>query len=155
MEFIFLAVDGCTIPNVPRDRKGDIITLTIGGNDAMTRMDELLQHGVEQLLRDHLQLLTELRQANPKACIIVGNIYEPQSFLPDEYRPLLHALNEGIKKNITAAGCSFADIHAAFKGHEAEYLCRDIEPTLAGAKAIASVFGSGYRDWVGTSSILS
>ena len=75
--------DGCTIPQVPAHHHGDIITITIGGNDALQRIDELLGSGVSRLASDHLRLLCEIRENNPESCIIVGNIYESQERLPD------------------------------------------------------------------------
>jgi hypothetical protein len=140
-----LTLDGCTIPEVPRHHLGDLITLTIGGNDALTRLDEIKSAGLDSLLHDHLRLLQDLRGSNPDACLIVGNIYAPQTPLPDALTQLLEELNAGIAENIAEVGGRLADIRAAFRGHEHDYLCQEIEPTLAGATAIADLFERAYN----------
>ena len=141
-------IDGCTIPGVPRTRNGDLITLTIGGNDALIRQDELISHGIEALLEDHLGLLQVLREHNPNSCLIVGNIYSPQTPLPELFVNLLSELNDGIRRNMDMAGGCLADIFGAFRGHEAEYLCCNIEPNLQGATIIAGLFAQEYEKWL-------
>lgn len=140
-------VDGRTIPDVRTDIRADLITLTIGGNDAIARYGEILSDGVADLVGDHLRLLRGLRATNPDSCIIVGNIYAPQTALP---HPLTHALddlNDGIATNVRAIGAQLADIRGTFRGHEETYLCCDIEPSLEGAMQIARLFGEAYSTW--------
>jgi lysophospholipase L1-like esterase len=134
--------DGCAIPQVPVHHHGDIITITIGGNDALQRIDELLSAGVSGLAGDHLRLLKEIRERNPESRIIVGNIYQPQERLPDNLLLTLNELNSRIESNVRAIEGRLADIHGAFKGNEREFLCENIEPTLAGATAIAELLGN-------------
>jgi hypothetical protein len=138
-------LDGCTIPEVPRHHQGDLITLTIGGNDALTRQDELMMQGLDALLRDHLRLLQDLRASNPDACLIIGNIYAPQTPLPKALAQILDQLNAGIAENIKTVGGKLADIRAAFRGHGHDFLCQEIEPTLAGATAISDLFERAYE----------
>ncbi|HUU45719.1 MAG TPA: SGNH/GDSL hydrolase family protein, partial [Acidobacteriota bacterium] len=140
-------LDGCMIPQVPRDRTGHIITLTIGGNDALSRYEELRDRGVAALVADHYDLLAALRRANPESCLIVGTIYEPQMILPDDLIRALWALNDGMRANIRRVDGCIAEIHGAFRDHEDEYLCQDIEPSLAGASVIARLFAEQWQAW--------
>jgi lysophospholipase L1-like esterase len=141
------SADGCTIDGVPRRETGHVLTLTIGGNDALQRFDEIVASGVGSLVEDHRQLLSDLRLANPDACLIVGNVYRPQVPLPAVALERLRELNEGIAANIASVDGFLADIHAAFLGHEDDYLCLNIEPTLSGATAIASLFHDQFARW--------
>lgn len=140
--------DGCTIMEVPRTRRGDLITLTIGGNDALIRQDELVHRGTDALLNDHLNLLKTLRKSNPDSCLIIGNIYGPQTPLPRLLAGLLADLNDGLRRNVAEVRGCLADISGAFRGHEAEYLCLEIEPSLQGATVIAGLFTQEYEKWL-------
>jgi len=138
-------IDACTMDWVDTRAKGDIITLTIGGNDALRHMDEVMSNGVDRLIRQHRKLLQGIRGSNPTSCLIVGNVYAPQTALPKDLERLLHQLNEGIAANVTVVRACLADIRATFKGKESTHLCLDIEPTLAGATAIAGLFIAQYN----------
>ena len=140
-------VDGCMMPEVPTDIRANIITLTIGGNDAITRYDEILSADISPLVRDHLALLRQLRATSPGACLIVGNIYAPQSLLTHPLSLALDELNAGIAANVGAVGAQLADIRETFRGHEDEYLCCDIEPSLVGATHIARLFREAKLKW--------
>ena len=70
--------DGCGIESVPRTRKGDLVTLTIGGNDLHMMQAHYLRVGLGDFVSAHRQLLRDLREANPAALILVGNVYAPQ-----------------------------------------------------------------------------
>ena len=59
----------------------------------------------------------------------------------------LAAANTSIKENCGKVGAWLADIHGAFHGHEDEYLCLEIEPTLKGAEVIAGLFRKAYETW--------
>ncbi|HEY1603169.1 MAG TPA: hypothetical protein VGG64_26430 [Pirellulales bacterium] len=52
--------------------------------------------------------------------------------------------NDIIAANVQAVGGHLADIHGAFRGHEMEYLCYDIEPSLKGAAVIAGLFKEAF-----------
>lgn len=132
--------DGCQMEGVPRDGTGDLITLTIGGNDLLWNKQQYLQEGMEGFAAEHLELLTVIRQRNPEAVLIVGDIYHPDAVLSDEEAAGLAAANEAIRRNGDSVGAMLAPIHDTFCGQEAEYLCLNIEPTLAGATAIARLF---------------
>jgi len=139
--------DGRTIPQVPVHHHGNIITITVGGNDALQRIDELLGSGVSRLASDHLRLLCEIRENNPESCIIVGNIYESQERLPDNLLKPLYELNDRISENVANINGRLADIHSAFQGKEGGFLCQNIEPTFEGAEAIACLFSKECQSW--------
>ena len=75
--------DGCCMGDVPASATGDLITLTIGGNDLLAEQDTYLREGLGAFAAEHLGLLTKLRSASPDVLLIVGNIYAPQTPLPD------------------------------------------------------------------------
>ena len=130
---------------VPTDAHGDVITVTIGGNDLIADLQRYLDEGPESFAQEHLALLQSIRQTNPGAIFIVGNVYAPQSPLPELMLRSLDAANDAIADNIQAAGALLADIRGSFQGNEREYLCYDIEPSHKGATVIASLFYDAYR----------
>lgn len=136
--------DGCTIPLVPHRGRGDVITLTVGGNDLLRSRDDYLRDGLNAFAHDHLGLLRAIRLHNPEAIFIVGDVYQPALALSVVETATLAAANEIIRDNISAVGSYWAPIHDAFLGHEADYLCFAIEPTLAGATTIARLFKDAY-----------
>ncbi len=143
--------DGCTMDWVDTKATGDLITLTIGGNDALQHMERVMTEGVSFLLQRHRDLLERIRQTNPTSCLIAGNVYSPQTTLPLDLEQMLTQLNAGIEQNIHDVNGYLADIYATFKGHEATHLCQDIEPTLEGATAIAQLFIDQYTQWQSSS----
>ena len=137
-------LDGCRLPHVPTDGRGDVITLTIGGNDLLWNREEYLARGLAAFAREHEQLLRSMRAANPQAALIVGDIYHPDAVLSAREEEALAVANRMIHANCLLVGARLAAINAAFRGHEEEYLCYQIEPTLAGAKVIADLFRTAY-----------
>jgi lysophospholipase L1-like esterase len=132
--------DMCRMKYVPTSATGDLITLTIGGNDLLAEQRRYLDEGLGSFAEEHLDLLTRLRAANPGALLVVGNVYAPQSPLSDELARALDEANAIIATNVQKAGGHLADIRRAFRGHEHDYLCYDIEPSLKGAAVIAGLF---------------
>jgi lysophospholipase L1-like esterase len=132
--------DGCCMSDVPASAAGNLITLTIGGNDILSEQDRYLREGPGAFAEEHLGLLTKLRTANPDAFLIVGNIYAPQMPLPDQLMQALDEVNKIIATNVQKVDAHLADIRHAFRGHESDYLCYDIEPSLKGATVIAGLF---------------
>lgn len=132
--------DGCMMAGVPRDGKGDVITLTIGGNDLLWNKEKYLAKGLDEFVVEHKSLLMSIRTANPNADFIVGDIYAPAFSLSKFENAALAAANAAIHANCQEVGAILAPIHAAFRGHEQSYLCLNIEPTLAGAGVIADLF---------------
>ncbi len=140
-------LDGCTMPNVPTDEEGDVITLTIGGNDLLMNREAYLAEGLGRFGEEHFSLLTAVREANPDACLIVGNIYAPASPLPPRERAALDEANAMIAANVERVAALLVDIRAAFDGREEEKLCLEIEPTLAGATTVAELFADAWNRW--------
>ena len=139
------SVDMCRMSGVPTDACGDVITLTIGGNDLLAEVQHYLEAGLESFASEHLALLQSIRHTNPEALLVVGNVYAPQSPLTEPMIVALDAANGAIASNVASVGAALADIHGTFLGHEQEYLCYDIEPSLAGATQIAELFMGAAR----------
>jgi lysophospholipase L1-like esterase len=142
--------DGCTMAGVPLSRRPggvDLITVTIGGNDLLQNMHRPLGEYLPEFQWSYRRLLGRLQKlARPAsaiadALVVVGNIYHPQWPLRPELHEALDQVNRFIADKVRRYGFCLADIAAAFRGREAEYLCRDIEPTLKGAAVIANLFG--------------
>lgn len=151
------AFDGCHLAAVPPNGRGNLITLTIGGNDLLWNWEKYLREGIDDFQHKHAELLAKIRRENPRAHFIVGDIYEPAIPLSNPERRGLAAANEAIHKNCEPVQAIVAPIHDTFQGRANNYLCLAIEPTLIGAKAIAKLFEEAYRrysfnhssDWVG------
>src|SRR5262249_33200791 len=107
--------------------------------------DDYLRDGLAAFAARHLELLAEIRALNPDSTIIVGDIYRPAGTLSPAELAGLAAANAAICENCRCIGAILAPIHDAFRGHEADYLCMGIEPTLAGATAIATLFAKALR----------
>jgi hypothetical protein len=136
--------DGCGIESVPRTRKGDLVTLTIGGNDLHMMQAHYLRVGLGDFVSAHRQLLRDLREANPAALILVGNVYAPQFPLDPRRLRLLDEANEAIRVNILEIGGRSIDIRGAFAGHEDRWLCKLIEPSYEGATQLAKLFQAAF-----------
>lgn len=139
-------LDGCCMQDVPSTEQGDLITLTIGGNDLLWKKEEYLSQGLQSFAAEHLHLLRKIRAANPGALFIVGDIYRPDAQLTKRESEALDAVNRIIRGNCSQVGSSLAPIHETFRGHETDYLCLQIEPTLAGATAIAGLFRQAFAE---------
>lgn len=132
--------DGCQMAGVPRDGEGEVVTLTIGGNDLLWNKDQYLSEGVADFAAEHLALLRALRKQNPNSLLIVGDIYGPAAPLTDAEAHGLAEANQAIQENCREVGAQLATIHEAFQGREDSLLCLGIEPTLKGAEVIAGLF---------------
>ena len=89
--------------------KGDIITLTIGGNDLLADYEFYLKDGLDSFDEEHLKLLTDLRTINPTALIIVGNIYSSQTALSEELVRALDEANAIIAANVGKSWGAFGE----------------------------------------------
>jgi lysophospholipase L1-like esterase len=138
-------VDMCRMKYVPTDGRGDVISLTIGGNDLIADVQRYLDHGLDSFAEEHLALLKSIRKANTDAVFIVGNVYAPQTPLSETMSQALAAANNAIAANTASVGAALADIRESFRGHERDYLCYDIEPSLKGATVIANLFFEEFR----------
>ena len=139
-------VDGCRIPDVLPDGHGDVITLTIGGNDLLCNIEQYLSEGLNGFAKEHLALLTSIREENPNALIMVGDIYHPDTETPDAVAETLSNANDIIHQNCQQVGVYVVPIHDTFRGNETIFLCQQIEPTFEGATAIAELFERIYED---------
>jgi len=142
-------VDGQTMAGVGgnfhrADRDADLVTMTIGGNDLLQHVGCDPEEFLPEFGRDYARLTLGIRQAHPRAVVIVANIYRPAGLSRALCGPLDEA-NRLIGFWAGERGFRLADVFGAFLGHEDEYLCRAIEPTLRGAAAIAGLFEAQYR----------
>ena len=105
--------------------------------------DPLAGHGADTFLslrRPTWILWPASDRVTPRATVIVGNIYRPQGELPPHLLAALDEVNGFIGRCVRGSGFRLADIRAALHGHEQEYLCLGIEPTLKGAGVVADLF---------------
>lgn len=142
--------DGCRMANVPRNGRGDLITLTIGGNDLICNAAKYLWEGLADFADEHAELLADLRRTNPDATLIVGDVYAPAIPLGDAEARRLREANAIIQENCKRFKAQVAPINATFRSHESTYLCLGIEPTLQGAREIARLFEDAFRAAKGT-----
>jgi hypothetical protein len=136
--------DGCRMAGVPHECRGDVVSLTIGGNDLLWNREAYLREGLRNFACEHLGLLEAIRHQNPRALIIIGDIYAPAMPLSVAEQTGLAEANAVIRRNGEAIDAVLAPISETFRGHESEYLCLGIEPTLKGATAIARLFRSAF-----------
>ncbi len=132
--------NGATLETVPVHLRGDLITLTIGGNNLRFMLKSKRHEELADFALMHADVLARIRAKNPTSLLIVGNVYAPQFPLDPELSESLGEANAIIAKNVAAVDGQLVDIHSCFLGHEQTYLCELIEPTLAGARAIAELF---------------
>ena len=137
--------DGCRIEGVARLLPlppADLITMTIGGNDLIQNMYRDPEESLPEFARGYNALLDQIAECTAGAIVVSGTVYHPQADFPVEtgLDRALDRANQIIAEAIAAHGFRLADIYGAFRGHEQEYLCLGIEPTLAGATAIADLF---------------
>jgi hypothetical protein len=147
--------DGCVMSGVPMARGDcgvDLITVTIAGNDLLQNMHrdipEYMPHfkSAYRALMGRLQKLAQTVGGRfapdrvQEAVVVVGNIYKPVAEYPREIDQALDQVNRFIGETVAQQGFRLADVHDAFRGHEQEYLCLGIEPTLKGATVIADLF---------------
>ena len=100
--------DMCRMRNVPASVRGDLITLTIGGNDLLAEQEAYLSEGLGSFATGHLDLLTRLRADNPDALMIVGNVYAPQTPLTVRLIQALDEANTIIAANVRKVGAQFS-----------------------------------------------
>ena len=144
-----LTMDGCRMADTPLDfpkeSPDDVITLTIGGNDLLWNRQSYLRHGLASFTDEYRRLLKAIRTHHGEACLMVGDIYRPDADLSAEEESALEEVNRLIRDIIAAAGAWLVPIHDTFRGSESEYLCFQIEPTLAGAEVIGRLFAETYQ----------
>jgi hypothetical protein len=109
--------DGCQMAGVPRDRCGDLITLTIGGNDLLLNQEKYLRAGISDFQRELAALLAAIRRANPGSTLLVGGIYEPALPLSITELQGLAAANAAIYENCDQVHAIIVPIHDTFQDH--------------------------------------
>ena len=129
---------GAGLPLLP----ADLVTMTVGGNDLVQNMYRDPEESLPEFARGYNALLDQIAECAAGAIVVAGNVYHPQADFPVEtgLDQALDRANQIIADAIAAHGFRLADIHGAFRGHEGDYLCLGIEPTLQGASAIADLF---------------
>jgi hypothetical protein len=143
--------DGCVISGVPvTHRPGgvDLITLTVCGNDLLQNMNRQIDQYRPQFEQAYRRLLGRIQKLGrhihdgevTDAIVIVGNVYRQAMLMPEHLLAVLDGVNAFIGEQVRKYGFRLADVAAAFLGHEEDYLCFGIEPTLTGATAIAGLF---------------
>jgi lysophospholipase L1-like esterase len=137
--------DGCRMPGVSIGGRGDLVTLTIGGNDLLFNAEAYMRDGLADFAKQHAGLLALVRQDNPHAVVIVGDVYAPAVPLSAAESGRLAEANAIIAANCEGIRAVLAPFHAAFRGRESTHLCLGIEPTLAGAQEIARLFQVAAR----------
>ena len=60
--------NGCCMPDVPQSATGQLITLTIGGNDLLCDQDQYETEGLGSFADEHLRLLRALARRTPILC---------------------------------------------------------------------------------------
>jgi lysophospholipase L1-like esterase len=133
-------LDGCVMAEVPTDARGDLVTLTIGGNDLLARQGRWLKEGLEGFEAEHKKLLEAVRATNEAAAFLVANVYRPQAPLSEEQERALEAANALIAESCAAVDAAVIDVAGAFHGREELLLTEQIEPSLAGASVLATLF---------------
>jgi lysophospholipase L1-like esterase len=134
-------VDGQIIAGVNFLGSADLVTMTVGGNDLLQHMDCDPAEFIPRFSAAYCRLTAGIRRVHPQATVILGNIYRPQwDNLPGDLQAALDEANRIIGHWAAVYGLRLADIHGDFRGHEQEYLCYGIEPTLKGAGVIAGLF---------------
>ena len=178
LRFHLLATDGATsdtlvVTQLPRLERlqvvPDVVTLTIGGNDVVSRYGETeaaldAVAAVVARVDDALGRLVRLGADPPST--VVGTVYDPSDGTGDGSRvglppwpevvEVLGELNAGLRQAVSRRGARLADIHARFLGHglaagnpgqpEARpadrslWYCGVIEPNAWGASEVRAAF---------------
>jgi hypothetical protein len=134
-----LCSDGCRMAAVPVDERADLLTLTVGGSDLFERQERWLENSLDGFAAEHQALLAALRTVNADAILLVSNVVRPAG-IDAELSGLLEEANARIAASCAAHHAILVDAHAAFAGREALLLVDGLEPSLAGASVLATVF---------------
>lgn len=147
-EFSNLAFDGCRIDDIESsDVVGDVIVISMGGNDLLTDFDMILgdpDRYLPDFRRRYSSKLGSIRESNPESLILVVNIYEPAKPLAPFERDVLFQVNSIISDLADVYGAELVDIHSAFEGNQEEWLIDNIEPNYEGATEIAECLHEAF-----------
>ncbi|MBR4766337.1 MAG: hypothetical protein IK085_06205 [Clostridia bacterium] len=133
-------------------KKADIITISTGGNDFLTRNwvgmglygiatgnYSKLDPIVENYRKNLTSIITRIKKLNPDAVIIVQTIYNPHNDIwTDAFQQGVDRMNNAIKAvKKQTGGFEIANVGAVISGHP-EYIAADtIHPNAKGNIAIA------------------
>ena len=136
-------------------RRADIISISVGGNDFLTKnLLALLIEGEignnrrfdeveETFAKNFAAIIAKIRGLNSHATILVQTLYNPSKFLfTDMYQKGVDVINGAIRnyRNENPGAIDIVDIESAFAGHAREYIAFDtIHPNSRGNLVIAKV----------------
>ena len=141
-------------PAITRFRP-DVITLSVGGNDAISILGGADPVTVIRQFQQNLgQILCGLRQALPQARIYVSNLYD----IPEITANIRNGLELIINFNLVIAGTAqacgvkLADVYSEFSGRTGLLLIErngagqfEVHPTNAGHRAMAAAFEAAHQ----------
>lgn len=135
-------------------KKANIISISIGGNDFLTKnmpllfIDALLGTDIqfnsikETFASNFAAIIQKIKTLSPKAKILVQTVYNPNdTFVSDVYQKGVDVINGVIKDYLAANKGAFTvvDVCSAFAGHH-EYIAADtIHPNKEGNLVIAKL----------------
>ena len=180
--FELLALDGATVPTVldlqmptlrRMDRRPDLVTLTIGGNDVLGAYgDTAAARATIARVRDGVdRALGMLRDLAPSATVVVGTVYDPSDGTGDaaalglppwpDAVAVIAELNDALRQVASEHGVRVADIHGTFLGHGLSsgdprtasarparrdlWYCSVIEPNAWGADGVRAALWEALR----------
>ena len=165
-----LACNGATLGGVwkqlteaPRLQGRVLVTVTVGGNDVLTGLgqtDNRLGYacgnyfgaepvqGFEQWRESLQRWLEAVEELYRDALIVMGNIYDPTDGtgnLPSgaslgSRHQALETMNDLLRRVAAQNSLPLADIRGHFRGHAADWIYREIEPTQLGSSEIRRMF---------------
>jgi lysophospholipase L1-like esterase len=157
-KLIHLARDGHTVKAVidfqlsklPAPAPDTALIVSVGGNDLLYEIAANTDRTTE-FSKGMKELLTRAKKALKPERIVVANVYDPSKhdpgfakWIPDLERALaIHArYNEVIASAAATHGATLVDLCTAFRSAERSpaWIVDRIEPSAAGARAIASMF---------------
>jgi lysophospholipase L1-like esterase len=115
------------------------ITIELGGNDVLLSLGAANLSATRKRLD---RIFHSLRQAAPRADIIVFDVYNPVGI---GFAPLTK-LDAILRTEATTNGALFVDLVPVFAGHTAKYVnSNDVHPTNLGQRVMASTIWKAYK----------
>lgn len=143
------------IPPAINRFRPDVVTLSVGGNDALSILGGADPLAVFAQFQQNLgQILCGLRAALPQARIAVSNLYdipEITANIPNGAQ-LIANFNHVIAATAQACGVRLADVYSEFSGRTGLLLIErngagqfEVHPTNAGHRAMAAAFEAAHQ----------
>lgn len=148
-----------------------LVSLTLGGNDVLAGLgqgDNAYRYrdrqakyiegqgpvSMSEWLDSYHRWLDTIELKYPDCVIVLGNIYDPTEGTGrlagggdiSKLMPHLLNLNEELARVAAQRHLLFADIWRHFRGHVAEWIYREIEPTQMGSSEIRRLFWNCLKD---------